>query len=118
MAKYGGMRGGMPGGMGGNMNKMMKQLEKAQKEMEQKQKDLEEKEYEASAGGNAVTAKVNGKHQVVSVNLDESVVDPDDIEMLQDLIVLAINNAMAQAQEESDKLMGELAGGMNIPGLF
>lgn len=116
MAKMGGFRGGMPGG--GNMGNIMKQVQKAQKDMEQKQAELEAKEYEAAAGGNAVKAIVNGKMEVLSITLDPDVVDPDDVEMLQDLILLAVNNAIKEAQDDASKLMGELTGGMNIPGLF
>ncbi|KAF5070387.1 Nucleoid-associated protein [anaerobic digester metagenome] len=113
MAKFG---GGFPGG--GNMNNLLKQVQKAQKQMEEKQKELESKNYEGSAGGNAVKAVVTGKKELVSVTLDQSVVDPDDIEMLQDLIVLAVNGAIKQAEEEAANLMNELTGGMNIPGMF
>ncbi|MFZ2258098.1 MAG: YbaB/EbfC family nucleoid-associated protein [Clostridiaceae bacterium] len=116
MAKFGG--GGFQGGGGNNMNSLLKQVQKAQKQMEEKQKELEVKEYEASAGGNAVKAVVTGKRELISIALDQSVVDPDDIEMLQDLIVLAVNNAIKQADDESAKLMGELTGGMNLPGMF
>lgn len=112
MAKFG---GGFPGG--GNMNSLLKQVQKAQKQMEQKQKELEVKTYENSAGGNAVKVVISGKKEVLSVTLDESVVDPDDIEMLQDLIVLAVNGAIKQAEEDAASLMSEMTGGMNIPGL-
>lgn len=115
MAKFGG-GGGFPGG--GNMNNLLKQVQKAQKEMEQKQKELEIKQYEGTAGGNAVKAVVTGKKELVSVTLDPSVVDPEDVEMLQDLVVLAVNGAIRQAEEEAAKLMGELTGGMNLPGMF
>lgn len=111
MAKFG---GGFPGG--GNMNNLLKQVQKAQKEMEKKQKELESKTYESSAGGNAVKAVLNGKKELLSVTLDESVVDPEDIEMLEDLIVLAVNGAIKQAEEEAAGLMSEMTGGMNIPG--
>ncbi len=114
MAKYG---GGFPRGGGGNMNNLLKQVQKAQKEMEEKQKELETKEYEASAGGNAVTAVVTGKRELVSVTLEKDIVDPDDIEMLQDLIVVAVNSALKAAEEESARLMSDLTAGMNIPGL-
>lgn len=112
MAKFG---GGFPGG--GNMNSLLKQVQKAQKQMEEKQKELEVKTYESTAGGNAVKAVVNGKKELISVTLEESAVDPDDIEMLQDLIVLAVNGAIRQADEDAAKLMNEMTGGMNIPGL-
>lgn len=115
MAKYGG--GGFPRGGGANMNSLLKQVQKAQKEMEEKQKELEKKEYEATAGGNAVKAVVTGKRQLVSVTLEQAIVDPEDVEMLQDLIVLAVNNALKAAEEESAQTMSELTSGMNIPGM-
>ena len=86
-------RGGFPGGMPGNMNNLMKQAQRMQRQMEETTKELEEKEYSASSGGGAVTVTVSGKKEVVSVKLAEEVVDPDDIEMLQDLIVAATNEA-------------------------
>lgn len=110
-------RKGFPG-MGGNMNNMMKQMQKMQKKMEEMQKELEEREVEASAGGGAVTAVVNGKKELLDIKLDESVVDPDDIEMLQDLIIAAVSEAVRKAEEESEAEMKKLTGGMNIPGMF
>ena len=89
-------RGGFPGGMPGNMNNLMKQAQRMQRQMEETTKELEEKEYSASAGGGAVTVTVSGKKEVLSVKLAEEVVDPDDIEMLQDLIVAATNEALRQ----------------------
>ena len=80
-------RGGFPGGMPGNMTNLMKQAQRMQRQMEETTKELEEKEYTASSGGGAVTVTVSGKKEVVSVKLSEEVVDPDDIEMLEDLIV-------------------------------
>lgn len=109
-------RGGFPG-MGGNMNNMMKQMQKMQKQMEKMQAELEEKEIEASAGGGAVTVTVTGKKEIIDVKIDESVVDPDDIEMLQDLIMAAANQALRDAEEMMTKEMSKLTGGMNIPGL-
>jgi nucleoid-associated protein EbfC len=110
-------RKGFPG-MGGNMNNMMKQMQKMQKKMEEMQEELEGKEVEASAGGGAVTAVVNGKKELLNIKLDESVVDPEDIEMLQDLIVAAVSEAVRKAEEESEAEMKKLTGGMNIPGMF
>lgn len=110
-------RGGFPGGMG-NMGNMMKQMKKVQKQMEEMQNQLEESEVEASAGGGAVTAKVNGKKELISITIDESVVDPEDVEMLQDLVIAAVNEAMRNADELAAKEMNKLTGGMNIPGLF
>ena len=103
-------RGGFPGGMPGNMNNLMKQAQRMQRQMEEKQKELEEKQYSASAG--AVTVTVSGKKEVLSVKLSEEVVDPDDIEMLEDLIVAATNEAFRQAEEDSSQMMSQLTGGL------
>lgn len=108
MAKRGGFSGGMPG----NMNNLMKQAQKMQRQMEETSKALEEKQYSASAGGGAVTVTVSGKKEVVGVKLAEEVVDPDDIEMLQDLIMAATNEAFRQMEEESGAAMAKLTGGM------
>ena len=105
-------RGGFPGGMPGNMNNLMKQAQKMQRQMEETTKELETKEYTASAGGGAVSVTVSGKKEVVSVTLAEEVVDPDDIEMLQDLIVAAANEALRQMEAASAEVMGSLAGGL------
>lgn len=108
----------MPGGGGFNMNSMMKQVQKMQDDMVKMQSELETKEFDASAGGGAVYVKVNGKKEVISIQLKPSVVDPEDIEMLQDLILIAVNEAMRAADEASSNAMGKMTGGMNIPGLF
>ena len=105
-------RGGFPGGMPGNMNNLMKQAQRMQRQMEETTKALEEKEYTASAGGGAVSVTVTGKKQVTAVKLSEEVVDPDDIDMLQDLIVAATNEALRQAEEDSTAAMAKLTGGM------
>ena len=105
-------RGGVPGGMPGNMNNFMKQAQRMQRQMEETTKELEEKEYSASAGGGAVTVTVSGKKEVLSVKLAEEVVDPDDIEMLQDLIVAATNEALRKMEEESQAAMSKLTGGL------
>ena len=106
-------RGGYPGGMmPGNMNNLMKQAQRMQRQMEEGQKELEVKEFTATAGGGAVEVKVNGKKEIVSVKLTEEVVDPDDIEMLQDLIVAATNEALRQAEAASEAVMSKLTGGM------
>lgn len=105
-------RGGFPGAMPGNMNNLMKQAQKMQKQMEEKTKEIEGKEWEATAGGGAVTVKVSGKKEVVSVKLSEEVVDPDDIEMLEDLIVAATNEALRKMEEESSQAMNSIAGGL------
>ena len=105
-------RGGFPGGMPGNMNNLMKQAQRMQRQMEETTKELEEKEYTAAAGGGAVTVTVSGKKEVVSIKLSEEVVDPDDIEMLQDLIVAATNEAFRKLDEESQSSMAQITGGM------
>ena len=99
-------RGGFPGG------NLMKQAQRMQRQMEETTKELEEKEYSASAGGGAVTVTVSGKKEVLSVKLAEEVVDPDDIEMLQDLIVAATNEALRKMEEESQAAMSKLTGGL------
>ena len=106
-------RGGFPGGgMPGNMSNLMKQAQRMQKQMEEKTKEIEEKEWEASAGGGAVKVKVSGKKEVVSVELAEEVVDPDDIEMLQDLIMAATNEALRMMEDESAEAMSQITGGL------
>ena len=106
-------RGGFPGGaMPGNMNNLMKQAQRMQRQMEEGQKELETKEFTATAGGGAVEVTVSGKKEVIRVKLSEEVVDPEDIEMLQDLIVAATNEAMKQADEASSELMGKMTGGL------
>ncbi|WP_129600573.1 YbaB/EbfC family nucleoid-associated protein [Anaerophilus nitritogenes] len=104
--------------MPGNMNNMLKQVQKMQKDMEKMQGELEEKEVEASAGGGAVTVKVNGKKEVLDIKIEPQAVDPDDVEMLQDLIIAAVNEALRKAEEMMSKEMGKITGGMNVPGLF
>ena len=112
-------RGGFPGGaMPGNMNNLMKQAQRMQRQMEEGQKELETKEFTATAGGGAVEVTVSGKKEVVRVKLTEEVVDPDDIEMLQDLIMVAVNEGLRQVEEMSQNEMGKLTGGLNIPGLM
>lgn len=108
MAKRGGFSGGMPG----NMNNLMKQAQKMQRQMEETTKELEDKEYTAAAGGGAVKVTVNGKKEVSAVVLSAEVVDPEEIEMLQDLIVAATNEALRQAEEESGAAMAKLTGGL------
>ena len=113
-------RGGFPGGMGmpGNMNNLMKQAQKMQKQMEENQKALEEKEFTAAAGGGAVEVTVTGKREVTQAKLSEEVVDPDDIEMLEDLIVAATNEALRQAEEAASSAMAKLTGGLGGLGGF
>ena len=105
-------RGGFPGGMPGNMTKLMEQAQRIQRQMEEATKELEAKEYKAQAGGGAGSGTVNGKKEVVSVKLSEEVVDPEDIEMLEDLIVAATNEALRQVDEASGEAMSKLTGGL------
>ena len=109
MAKRG---GGFPGGMPGNMNNLMNQAQKMQRQMEETTKELEEKEVTATAGGGAVEVTVSGKKEVVKVKLAEEVVDPDDIEMLEDLIVAATNEALRKMEELSQQSMAKITGGL------
>ena len=101
----------------GNMQGMMKQMQKMQKDLENTQKMLDEEEVSATSGGGAVEVTVNGKKEVLSIKLNPEVVDPDDIEMLQDLIITAINEANRKAQEKHDSEINKITAGINIPGL-
>ena len=114
MAK-GGFRG-MPGGM--NQAAMMKQAQKMQQEMLRMQEEMENKTYTATAGGGMVTAEVNGKHQLVNLTIKEEAVDPDDVEMLQDMVIAAVNEAMRAAEADAANNMSRLTGGLNLGGLF
>ena len=100
-------RGGFPGGMPGNMNNLMKQAQKMQRQMEEAQKQLEDAEVTAKAGGGAVEVTVSGKKEITKVKLSEEVVDPDDIEMLEDLIMAATNEALRQIDEQSQASMSK-----------
>lgn len=114
-------KGGFPrgmGGMGGNMNNMIRQAQKMQEELAKAQEALAEQEAEASVGGGAVTVKVSGKKEVLSVKLNPDAVDPEDVEMLEDLIVSAVNEALRKADDLAAGSMGKITGGMNLPGLF
>lgn len=112
-------KGGFPGGMGGgNMNNLLKQAQKLQKQMEKMQGELEDRSFDATVGGGAITATVNGKRELLKIKIKEEVVDPDDVEMLEDLILTAVNEAMKRAEEETASEMNKLTGGMNIPGMF
>lgn len=104
--------------MPGNMNQILKQAQKMQDNMQKMQQELEAKEFEVSVGGGAVTVKVNGKKELLDINMKPEVVDPDDIEMLQDLVISAVNEALRKVDEAQSSQMSKMAGGMNIPGLF
>ncbi len=112
------MKGKMQGGIPGNMGQMMKQVQKMQRDMEKTQQELEGRTYESSAGGGAIHVKVTGKKVLTEIKLDPSIVDPDDVEMLQDLIMVAVNEAMKNAEDEIAREMGKITGGMNLPGMF
>lgn len=104
--------------MGGNMNKMMKQVQKMQQDMMKLQEELGERKVESTAGGGAVKVIANGKNEIISIEIKPEAVDPEDVEMLQDLITAAINEALRQAQEMVSQEMGKLTGGLKIPGMF
>ena len=103
-------RGGFPGGMPGNMNNLMKQAQRMQRQMEENKKALEEKEFTATSGGGAVEVVVSGKKDLKSITISPDAVDPDDVEMLQDMILVTVNEAMKQVDEESEKLFGGMGG--------
>ncbi len=115
MAK-GGFRGGAMGG-GMNMN-LMKQAQKMQQDMMKMQQELEEKQYDATVGGGMVKAVVNGKHELLELTIQPEAVDPEDVEMLQDMVVAAVNEAMRKAEKEASDNMSRLTGGLNLGGLF
>ena len=114
MAK-GGFRG-MPGGM--NQAAMMKQVQKMQQDMLRMQEEMESKTYAASAGGGMVKAEVNGKNELVDLQINPEAVDPDDVDMLQDMVIAAVNEAMRAADTDSANNMSRLTGGLNLGGLF
>ena len=110
-------RGGFPGGgMPGNMSNLMKQAQRMQRQMEESQKELETKEFTAKAGGGAVEVTVTGKREVTKVKLSEEVVDPEDIEMLEDLVVAAANEALRKVDEANAEVMGKMTGGLGLGG--
>ena len=115
MAK-GGFRG-MPGG-GMNQMQMMKQAQKMQQEMLRMQEEMESKTYSAAAGGGMVKAEINGKNELVSLQINPEAVDPDDVEMLQDMVMAAVNEAMRAAETDKANQMSRMTGGLNLGGLF
>ncbi len=115
------MKARLPKGMGGgpqNMNNMIRQAQKMQEDMAALQEELETREYEVSAGGGVVSVKINGKREVLSINIEPEVVDPDDIETLADILVAAVNEAIKKVDEVSESEMSKITGQMNIPGMF
>ena len=114
------MKARLPKGIGGgpqNMQSMLRQAQKMQEDIEAKKAELEEKEYVVTSGGGMVEITVKGNHEIKSIGLDPEVVDPDDIEMLEDMLVAAFNEAMRQIDEESERELEKVTGGLNIPGL-
>lgn len=101
-----------------NMNQMMKQVKKMQEQMLKAQEELADKHVEGSAGGGVVTVTANGHKKILSIAIKPEAVDPDDVEMLQDLILTAVNDALTKAEEIANQDMGKFTGGMKIPGLF
>ena len=113
-------RGGFPGmmGGGGNMQQLARQAQKLQQQMAEMQAALDAREFEASAGGGMVSVKVNGKKELLALSIKPEAVDPEDVEMLQDLVMAAVNEALRQAAETIEREMGKMTGGINMPGLF
>ena len=110
MSKRGGFQGGIPG----SMNNIMKQAQRMQRQMEEQQKQLDEKTFTAAAGGGAVEAEVSGKKELLNLTIDPDAVDPEDVEMLQDMIIAAVNEALKKADEEQQKIMSGLGGGLGL----
>lgn len=114
------MKARLPKGYGGgpqNMNQIVKQAQKMQEEMERVQAELAEKEYTVTAGGGMVELTMTGKHQVTAVKIDPEAVSPDDVEMLEDLLAAAVNEAVRVVDEDSEQNLGAVTGGLNVPGL-
>lgn len=103
---------------GGNMQQLARQAQKLQQQMAKKQEEIEAREFEATAGGGMATAKVNGKKELISLTIQPEAVDPDDVEMLQDLVVAAVNEALRAAGEAMEQELGKMTGGLSMPGLF
>jgi DNA-binding YbaB/EbfC family protein len=108
-------RGGFPGMPGGNMQQMLKQAQRMQANIAKLQEELEAREYEASAGGGMVSVKANGKKELLSLTIQKEAVDPEDVEMLQDLVLAAVNEVLRKVEETSNAEMGKITGGMNLP---
>ena len=109
----------MPGGMGGmNQAAMMKQVQKMQQDMMRMQEEMEAKTYTATAGGGMVKAEVSGKNELVNLEINPEAVDPDDVEMLQDMVIAAVNEALRAAETDKNNNMSKMAGGLNLGGLF
>ena len=115
------MKARLPQGYGGgpqNMNAMIRQAQKIQEEMETLQAELDAKEYEVNAGGGMVTVKINGKKEILNIDIKPEIVDPEDIETLSDTLVAAVNEALRRVEQTNSEARGKLTGGMNLPGMF
>ena len=115
------MRANLPKGMGGgpqNMQAMLRQAQKMQEDMAAKQEELDAREYDISAGGGVVNVKINGKKEILAIDLKPEIVDPDDIETLSDILVAAVNEAIKRVEDTNAEEMGKITGPMNMPGLF
>ncbi|MBE6589579.1 MAG: YbaB/EbfC family nucleoid-associated protein [Ruminococcaceae bacterium] len=115
------MRANIPKGMGGgpqNMQAMIRQAQKMQEDMAAKQAELDAREYDISAGGGVVNVKINGKREILAIDLEPEIVDPDDIETLSDILVAAVNEAIKRVEETNNEELNKITGAMNMPGLF
>ena len=114
------MRANIPRGMGGgqNMQAMLRQAQKMQEEMEAKQAELDAKEYEIKAGGGVVAVKINGKKEILSIDIQPEIVDPDDVETLSDILVAAVNEAIKRVESTNNAEMQKITGSMGMPGMF
>ena len=115
------MRANIPKGMGGgpqNMNAMIRQAQKMQEDMAALQEDLDNREYDISAGGGVVNVKINGKKEILSIDIQPEIVDPDDIETLSDILVAAVNEAIKRVEDMNSEEMAKITGNVGIPGLF
>ena len=115
------MRANIPKGMGGgpqNMNAMIRQAQKMQEDMEALQADLDEREYDISAGGGVVGVKINGKKEIISIDIKPEIVDPDDIETLSDILVAAVNEAIKRVEDTNNSEMAKITGSVGLPGMF
>ena len=108
----------IPNSGGGNMNAMLKQAQKMQEDMAAKQEELDAREYDISAGGGVVNVKINGKKEILAIDLSPEIVDPDDIETLSDILVAAVNEAIKRVEDTNSEELGKITGPMNMPGLF
>ena len=115
------MKARLPKGMGGgpqDMNAMIRQAQKMQENMQAMQADLEQREYEISAGGGVVTVKINGKREILAMNITPEIVDPDDVETLSDILIAAVNEAIKKVDTVSEEEMAKISGQMGLPGMF